>query len=242
MTPARILRAMARRLDPTLFTLTERQRVREARILAVAQHLIASEGRHNITFATLAVALRIGTATLRWHFVDLDALLGEIINRHLAAVAAELAKIPADAADAAAKRRAAYLAYTRTPNGDFTEPHRIMLRDRHTLPPDELDPIERTRHDLAVLLAPAQAHHAYGFLDCLSFDAGDTEAFLDSLARRAAPATTPAPMKRPESKNPIPISTHVKPAPLPADWAPPRILPTPPRVLPTAGIKQRAAP
>src|SRR5271154_1899663 len=111
-TPARILRATAEahHIRPAP---TPRQLAQENRIVAVAQTVMAEHGRHTITLTAMALALRIARSTLRHYFCDLDALLAEILHRHLHRLARALAEIPFDDPDLHRKRRAAYLAATR---------------------------------------------------------------------------------------------------------------------------------
>jgi AcrR family transcriptional regulator len=186
-TPIRILRAKAQARNPAHFALTERQRAREAAILDIAQHLIADEGLANVTFAGLARALRLSVATLIFHFVDLEALLGELIRRHLRALAAELGKIAADDPLRHQKRRAAYLAYTRTPMGGLTEAHLLLVRDRHTLPPDERDGIDR--QGIGELLTDGSVEDAYLFLDASTLAPARIESFIRSHAPAPRPNT-----------------------------------------------------
>jgi AcrR family transcriptional regulator len=190
-TPIRILRAKAQARNPAHFALTERQRAREAAILDIAQHLIADEGLANVTFAGLARALRLSATTLIFHFVDLEALLGELIRRHLRALAAELGKIAADDPLRHQKRRAAYLAYTRTPMGGLTEAHLLLVRDRHTLPPDERDGIEQIRQGIGELLTDGSVEDAFLFLDAPSLAPARIESFIRSQAPAPPPPSSP---------------------------------------------------
>src|SRR5271157_2200115 len=127
-TPARILRATieARHNRPAP---TPRQLEREDRIVAGAQTAFAEHGRHTVTLTSMALALRIARSTLRHYFCDLDALLAEILHRHLHRLARALAEIPFDDPDLHQKRRAAYLAATRTPLGGLNEAHLLLVRD-----------------------------------------------------------------------------------------------------------------
>jgi len=197
-TPLRILRAKAQERNPAHFALTERQRVREETILDVAKYLIADEGLENVTFSRLARALRMSRNTLAFHFVDLPALLGQIIRLHLRALSAALGQIRADDPDRYRRRRAAYLAYTRTPLGGLTEAHLLLVRDRHTLPPDLRDGIEHIRHDIGKLLTDDMVEEAFALLDLPSIDAARVE------ARLGTPITPPA-TKSPTIKAPAPI-------------------------------------
>jgi AcrR family transcriptional regulator len=188
-TPIRILRAKAQARNPAHFALTERQRVRQEAILDIAKHLIADEGLANVTFAGLARALRLSVTTLIFHFVDLEALLGELIRRHLRALSAELGKISADDPHRHQKRRAAYLAYTRTPMGGLTEAHLLLVRDRHTLPPDERDGIELIRYGIGELITEGSVEDAFLFLDAPLLAAARIESYIAGRA----PAPPPQP-------------------------------------------------
>jgi AcrR family transcriptional regulator len=173
--------------------------VRQETILDVAKYLIADEGLENVTFSRLAKALRMATSTLAFHFVDLPALLGQIIRLHLRALSAELGRVNADDPDRHRKRRAAYLAYTRTPLGGLTEAHLLLVSDRHTLPPDERDGIELTRYGIGELLTDDMVEEAFALLDLPYIDAARIE------ARLATPL--PAPAARPaRTKAPTPVA------------------------------------
>jgi AcrR family transcriptional regulator len=218
-TPIRILRAKAQARNPAHFALTERQRVRQEAILDIAKHLIAEEGRANVTFAGLARALRLSVTTLIFHFVDLEALLGEIIRRHLRALSSELGKISADDPQRHEKRRAAYLAYTRTPMGGLTEAHLLLVRDRHTLPPDERDGIELIRYALGELLTDGCVEDAYLFLDAPLLAPARIESYI-----AARPPEPPPPPDAPTFDTPAfdtPVFDTIDPdAPSekPGDW------------------------
>jgi AcrR family transcriptional regulator len=150
---ARILRAQVNKVAPPP-PLTPRQQARETRILTAAEHLLAQHGTENITYRLLAVALTLTTATLRWHFVDLHALLAEILRRHLKTIAEALQAIPANQPDA---RIAAYRAATHHQDGTPKDAHILLLRDRHLLPPDELDDIEPAYKTTSTGATPASA-------------------------------------------------------------------------------------
>ncbi len=192
-TPDRILRAKAQARDPSHFAFTARQRQRHERIIALGQYLIADEGRQNITFRSLACALRMSPAALRFHFVDMEALLGKIIRRHLLRLAAALGTYePTDPARQQ-KRRAAYLAFTRTALGGFTEAHLVLVRDRHTLPDDERNSIDLMRQGLGELLAgPGEsADEILHLLDAPFLDAPAIEARVAALRIQPQPAAPP---------------------------------------------------
>jgi AcrR family transcriptional regulator len=150
---ARILRAQVNKIAPPP-PLTPRQQARETRILAGAEHILARYGTENITYRLLAVALTLTTATLRWHFVDLHALLAEILRRHLKTIAEALQASPANQPEA---RAAAYRAATHHQDGTPKDAHILLLRDRHLLPPDELEDIEAAYQTTPACPTPASA-------------------------------------------------------------------------------------
>jgi AcrR family transcriptional regulator len=187
--PTRRLRALAQDRKPSAFPLTERQRAREENIVELATAILAEFGTHTITFSSLAIALRLSRATLRFHFCDLHALLADILHRHLMAISRALAAIPLDDPNLHPRRRAAYLEATRTPTGALNEAHLLLVRDRHLLPPDLLPAIELTRQGLGPMLAPRLADEALALLDTPALDAPRIEARLTHVA--------PPPPRRP---------------------------------------------
>jgi len=225
-TPARILRADAESLERDSPDLTVREQEQYTRILTIAEGLMARHGIHTMTASSLAQALRMAPSTLRRHFADLDALLATLLHRHLRKLAGALNKIPQDSPDRPQKCRAAYLAYTRTPQGGFTEAHLLLVRDRHLLPDDLLTNIEAARCKLGNLLAQGHAEEALALLDLPSLNAPRIEAALAAITadqqKPAPPAPKPAPHRdriipaaRPRDAlallrfGPLPIPPHV---------------------------------
>jgi len=221
-TPHRLLRADAACFDrnPPLFSAKERER--HDRILEVGRSILARRGRHAVSLAGLAVALRMTSPTLRRHFPDLDALLGEILRQHLHEIAVELGKIPHDAPDRNRQRRAAYLGFTRTALGGFTEAHLLLVRDRHTLPDDLLSTIEETRFLLGGNLAGDMACEALSHLDNPFLSQARIEAIL-ALPEKSEilPTATAAPI---QAATAAPIKATADPAP-PAPAPPPPLAP-----------------
>jgi AcrR family transcriptional regulator len=188
MKPARILRASAdnRHQRPEQ---TPREIEREERILAVAQTVMAEHGRHEISFTSMALALRMVRATLRQHFCDLDELLAAILHRHLRRLSYAIGEVPQDAPDRLPKMRAAYLAHTRTILGGYTEAHLLLVRDRHLLPAELFASIDSIRHNLGDILAYGHAEEVLDLLDMRSLSAPRIEAHLALIT---APAPEPA--------------------------------------------------
>jgi AcrR family transcriptional regulator len=200
-TPARILRATVenRHGRPTP---TERELAREDRFVAGAQTAFAEHGRHKATLTSMALALRTSRAILRHCFCDLDALFAEILHRHLRSLAQAFGEIPLNDPETPRKRRAIYLALTRTALGGLNEAHLLLVRDRHLLPPDLLPAIEAHRHSIGLLLAGPLAEPALDLLDSPNWDAETIERVLAALTPKtiepaqppvAAAAPTPPP-------------------------------------------------
>jgi AcrR family transcriptional regulator len=191
----RILRDEANDLDDfTPRFQTERQRALREHIIKVSQALLARHGRHNITFAALALALGLGTGTLRRHFIDLDALLGEILRRHLMDLSRHLGEIPLTDPDCESKRRAKYFEYTRTAFGGLTEAHLLFVRERHTLPEDILPALEQTREGIGQFLGP-DPYEALSLLDTPYFTLARIEAII---AIQPTPALHEQPVPEPD--------------------------------------------
>jgi AcrR family transcriptional regulator len=196
--PARILRATARSLDPNPRYLTTREREREERVLSLGKGLLAIYGRNGMRFGDMAAGLEISPTTLRRHFTDLDALLGEVLRLHLRALSSAIGTVNPDDPDRFRKRRAAYLAYTRTPLGGLTHAHLLLVRDLKLLPADERDGIEQTLIGLGECLLPPedalQAQTVLGLLDNpgLGLPAIDAALAAQSRAGKLAPAAPAA--------------------------------------------------
>jgi AcrR family transcriptional regulator len=161
--------------------LTMRQRQTRERILTYGQTLMAAVGTLTLKFSTLAAAIHVAPTTLRRHFADLDDLLNALLIRHLDSLLAALTETPDTDPDRDAKRRATYLALTRTPSGALTEAHLLLVRDRPFLPPEERDRIEAYRHEIGTLLAGDRAQLVLPILDNPFATANDIAALLGNL-------------------------------------------------------------
>jgi AcrR family transcriptional regulator len=190
---ARIIRAEAEALGCLPKYLTDRERERRDNILRLGRSVLARHGRDRVRFIDLAVGLNLTQAAIRRHFVDIDALLADIIRRHLRALVAELAKIPQNAPDRDRKRRAAYIAFTRTPMGTLTPDHLLLVRDRHLLPDDERLPIELLRDEIGRIFAGDNFAVALELLDQPYLDAQEIEAKLAPHTAARRPAAPHAP-------------------------------------------------
>ena len=137
----------------------------------------------NFSVAQLANALEISPGVIRRHFIDLEGLLVEILERHLRALSDAIGRVPDDAPDPPAARRAAYLAFTRTPKGGPTEAHLLLTRDRFTLPPEDQEKLDVMRLGLGAELGGVTAESVLSLLDSPTLGSDEIEALI---ARRAA--------------------------------------------------------
>jgi AcrR family transcriptional regulator len=190
-TPARLLRAFADELPGMRPRFSARELAQQDRILAAAQSLFARFGRTNITMGNFALALRMSPATIRRYFCDLDCILAELLLRHLNAIAKAIGEIPHDAPGRRTAARRAYAEATRTPFGAPTEAHLLLVRDRHVLPPDLLETVEKLRDGLGDIVGGPDAITALTLLDISHLPVAQIEAMLAPL-EPAAPAEPPA--------------------------------------------------
>ncbi len=200
--PARLLRAHADDLPGTRHRLTDKEREQEKRIIAAGVSLFARFGRAGVTMGNFALSLRMSPATVRRHFADLDTLLAEILYRHLAALAAAIGEPVRQGDPTRAARRRAYLAASRTPYSAPTERHLLLLRERHGLPRDLLQPIEDLRLQLGDMLAGDHAEAALSLLDTPSLQSPQIEAMLGTLAPMPEIVAVPDPIPLPAAASP----------------------------------------
>ena len=168
-------------------SLTAREQDRQEQIVTAGRTLLAEFGARSFTLPAFALALRMTSASIRRHFIDLDSLLVHILNRHLLTLSTVMGRLPIGANDKHAARRSAYLAHTRTPLGGLTEAHLLLVRDRHLLPHADRDRIETIRANLAPLMAAKHAEAVMEWLDTPTMDLADIDAILTARAARAAP-------------------------------------------------------
>jgi AcrR family transcriptional regulator len=185
--PARILRQHAMDVDPTLRHLTPREEAREERILKTAIHLITRFGVAAISFTNLAIGIKIAPSTLRKHFADFDALLGEIMRRHLQIISQALAAVPCDAPDRPRRQRAAYIEATRC-LGAPTATHLILTNYRANLPDDERETVNAIREQIGLELAGADGEACLHLLDCPGYDIDQIERMLIAAFCHEQPA------------------------------------------------------
>jgi AcrR family transcriptional regulator len=197
-TPTRILRSLAEELDPTMFDRTLRQECQFQRIMKVAPTLLTFWSGDRITFSALAIAMRMAPSTLRYHFVDIPALLGYLIREHLRAITTATAQIPHDAPDLLRRRRAAYLEFTRKPLGAHTLMHLLMLNNLPILPDDVRLPLVDHLNQIAANLAPpGQAEIVLALLDNPYLTARRVEGMMATGEELQPEPAEPAPLPEP---------------------------------------------
>jgi AcrR family transcriptional regulator len=184
----RLLRARADALAGGKPPLTRRQQQHHERIMGLAPALIAEFGLHNLTFAMVALALRISPAAMRHHVIDLYDLLGQILLDHLAYIADILDGVPATIPDRQAAARAAYYAATRVDDAHLTVPHYLLVSARFALPEDLLDQVQARIDKIGVAVAGDIGCKALAVLDDPAYNLAEVEMSLHALT---APPGTP---------------------------------------------------
>jgi len=191
--PIRILRAHVEDLPGERRTPSARELDREDRILTTARALISRYGRANLTLGALAAAIRLAPATIRRHFPDLDSILAELIIRHLRAISCAVGDatrdIPFNHPNRGALQRAAYVAFTRNAFSGSTPDHTLLIRERHALPPDLLEPIENLRALMGGTLGKTNPETILSLLDNPFIQPPQIEAMLAALENPSATRT-----------------------------------------------------
>jgi AcrR family transcriptional regulator len=222
-TTARLLRNSVTRIDRSWDKLTDREDEQRTRIMDLGQALMAIHGRHTITMAAFALAIGRTTAHIRRHFPDLDSLLAHILHRHLRNIARALGEASRTHPDNQPALREAYAAATRTGLAALTEPHLLLTRDRHLLPADELEFVERTRAAIGETIAGELGRMAMVLLDEPGFHPATIEHMLAEIheARTAPPRSAGWAARSPQAP---PANPSPRPDPRPEpDWSSPKI-------------------
>lgn len=225
-TPARLLRAQAEtcRARPML---TERDRQRRDYILEAARNMFIHHGRHNVTLPEFCYATRLSPVTVRRHFSDLHHLFGIVLRKHLDMITDAVGRVPGDGPALFAARRAAYLRVTRGICNVPTAIHFLLVRDRFSLPEDELESVELQRRMLGFMLGPGHEEDTLSLLDSPTLDLPRIEAMhaaMVALDHPAEPAQAPEPLAA-EPRAVPPPAPDPEPAqaagPLPPEPRPP---------------------
>lgn len=187
------------------FKFNRRDWERHDAILLTGEILLARHGHMSFSFRAFALAMRLSRCTLERHFIDLHDLLGEILRRHLAKVIDAIAKVPRDTPNRLQAMRHAYLAATRNAEGDFTDAHLLLIRDRAKLPPDILDAVDGAHYGIGVMLSePGKVTDTLEILDWEGVTPDEIELVL-------ADEDQPAPAKQ-APDHPPPATPPIEPA------------------------------
>ena len=182
--PARLMRAQAEACA-TRPAPTPRARARRAYILEAGRAIFTAHGRTRVTLRDIAVATGLTQISIRNQIADLDHLFALTLAKYLDEILAAIALVPRHHTDLFARRRAEYFRVTR---GIFAVPtplHFLWMRDRFSLPDDEIEPLEERRHTLGFMLAGDAWETALLLLDSTHLDIPDIETMLEDQAARA---------------------------------------------------------
>ena len=215
-TPTRHLRACVAGIPGIRTPLSLPDLERREALLGAARTVLVEFGRDTFSIPQFAQAIDCSAHTLRRFFIDLEALLAEILNKHLQGISDAMSQFPRACADWPAARRAAYLAFTRKAFGTLTTDHFIFTRDYLTLPTEERRVIEDFHDTLGSMLGGISARDTLSLLDDPAIDADEIEILiarrvarhherLEALAAIRPPAAAPARLPEPEPvPNPVP--------------------------------------
>jgi AcrR family transcriptional regulator len=207
---ARHIRGVVAHLEGANRPPTPAQQDRQAYILEAGRIAIGQFGFGSITMAKFSLGLRLTPAQIRWHYPDLENLLGAIFRDHLTTIANAIDNAGHGRDDKQRRQaaRAAYFGATRDATGAFNDTHRLFLRDRSHLPEDEAKSV-----DLHVgRLARALGGDTCGMqaLELLNREDLSLAGIEDALAERTSAAPDPGPV--PAIMKPPPAIIRAAPA------------------------------
>ena len=134
--------------------------------------------------------MRMAAATIRRHFPDIDSILAHLLHQHLQATSPDaFGKVPRSITPTARPPCAPPISNTtRTGFGAPTGIHALLLYERHALPPDLFDPIDKLRDGIGIMLADDRGDAALALLDTPTLTHEQIEFMLGALANPPAPA------------------------------------------------------
>jgi AcrR family transcriptional regulator len=215
--PPNLLRSQVEDFERIPNWLSTKQLERRNRILRVGTHLLALHGLRDLRICDVALAMNLTSASIRYLFADLDALLIEIIREHLKAINTAIGTIHATDPEAVGKRRAAYLAATRGEFGILTEAHLLLIRDATMLSEANYAAIQQSHDQHGLILAGTlDPETALTLLDAPRLDPIRIQTTLATLEGTDPaiiyPLYTPAPASEPEPElEPIEPSPELSP-------------------------------
>ena len=208
--PARLMRAQTEacknRPAPT-----ERDRQRRAYILEAGRAIFIAHGRLRVTIKDVAIATGLTQIAIRNQIADLDHLFAQILAKYLDEILTAVGAVPRDQPDTYARRRAAYFRVTRGMFNIPTPLHFLWMRERFTLPEDELEPLEQSRRMIGVMLAGNAWETALHLLDTHHLDTPEIEIMLAAQAQAQAQAQAAGQPEAPLQDNQPPPEPQPKP-------------------------------
>ncbi len=186
--PARLMRAQAEACKSRPAQ-TPRERARRAYILESARAIFIAHGRTRVTLRDLAIATGLTQISIRHQFADLDHLFSLTLAKYMDEIIQAVSAVPRHHPDLFARRRAEYFRVTRGICNIPTPLHFLWMRERFTLPEDQLESLELARRTLGFLLAGEAWETALLLLDTHHLDEAQIEAMLAASASHAQPQT-----------------------------------------------------
>jgi AcrR family transcriptional regulator len=206
---------------------TPRERARRAYILEAGRAIFTAHGRAGVTLRDLAVATGLSQISIRNQIADLDNLFAMTLAKYLDEILAAIAVVPRHHADIFARRRAEYFRVTRGIFAVHTPIHFLLMRERFTLPEDELEPIEQRRRTLGFMLAGDAWETALVLLDSTHLDLPEIETMLEDQAARAQQKADAALDQAEAQAQPQTLTQANPPAARPPEARPPAPRPVP---------------
>jgi AcrR family transcriptional regulator len=172
---------------PTRPRPTERDRRRRAYILDAATNIFTAHGRFRVTLRDFAVATGLTQIAIRHQIADLDHLFALTLAKHLDTILAAIGAVPHNRPDLQARRRAEYFRVTRGICNIPTPIHFLWMRERFSLPDDQLEPLEQSIGAIGYMLGGEAWQTALVLLDSPHLDETQIETMLAAHARAAEP-------------------------------------------------------
>jgi AcrR family transcriptional regulator len=213
ITLARLIRGAVEHLPGARQPPTPAQQDRQDFILQAGRIAFTRFGFDTITMAQFSLGLKLTPLQIRWHYPDLENLLGAIFRDHLKSIGDAIADSVRDPNDPELHQaaRAAFFAATRDDQGRFTEAHRLFLTERRFLPEDEAQSVDMYDGMLARTLGgDIFGQDAMNLLCNETLSLADIE---DAMADLATNAPNPGPA--PAITQPAPASVQAAPPQLP---------------------------
>jgi hypothetical protein len=205
--------------------LTKRELELREHLIDAARRMFIQWGRMRVDVPFLAHSTRIAAITIRRHFGDMHHMFGLILHEYVVQLYKAVLTVKGDGEDLMRRRRAEYFRVTRSYCNVPSSLHFLLVKDRVTLPQDELEPIENFRDMIGALLGGEHGDHILMMLDHPTMDLAKAEALIATLyaveAKRAEPEPpAPEPRSDPKPQAARPPLPEPKPAPAPPSWSP----------------------